>query len=86
MITSDDGTRKQGSSAWCVRGRQLWKCCLEQLRHASSQELLLPELQEESQDTGTSVMWYLPWERMSIWMFQQKPQLNKNGMKAMIQS
>ena len=50
--TSDDGTRKQGSSAWCVRGRRLWKCCLGQLRrHASSKELLLSELQEESQDT-----------------------------------
>lgn len=50
MTMSDDGTRKQGSSAWCARGRRLWKCCLEQLRHASSKELL-SELQEESQDT-----------------------------------
>ena len=50
---SKDGTRKPGSSVWCVRGRRLWKCSMEQLRMASEKEVLLHELyssQPESWD------------------------------------
>ena len=46
---SSDGTRKTSSSAWCVRGRRLWKCSTEQLRKASSKEQLLSELQRSSE-------------------------------------
>ena len=50
--TSSDGARKDSSSAWCVRGRRLWKCSIEQLRKASSRETLIHELQEgHSPDT-----------------------------------
>ena len=50
---SKDGHRKPGSSVWCVRGRRLWKCSLEQLRMASEKEVLMHELhsaQPESWD------------------------------------
>ena len=48
---SADGTRKPGSSVWCVRGRRLWKCSLEQLRLASEKELLLHELHSPQPET-----------------------------------
>ena len=35
-----DGMLKPGSNVWCVRGRQLIKCSVEQLRHASEREEL----------------------------------------------
>ena len=41
---SSDGSSKASSSVWCVRGRRLWKCSMEQLRHASEREKLLHEL------------------------------------------
>ena len=44
-----DGTPKQSSSVWCVRGRRLWKCSMEQLRHASERETILAELAENKQ-------------------------------------
>ena len=42
---STDGTVKEGSSIWCVRGRRLLKCSPEQLRKASEKETLLSELE-----------------------------------------
>ena len=45
---SADGASKQTSSAWCVRGRRLLKCSLEQLRHASEKETILHELEDGS--------------------------------------
>ena len=55
-----DGTLRPGSAVWCVRGRSLLKCCLEQLRHASEREELLEGLardhgQEETPWTFTKV-------------------------------
>ena len=47
---SPDGTRKQGSSIWCVRGRRLLKCSPEQLRRASDREVLLEELHHKQYD------------------------------------
>ena len=41
---SSDGSSKASSSVWCVRGRRLWKCSMEQLRHASERGKLLHEL------------------------------------------
>eukprot|EP00435_Cladocopium_sp_Y103_P074002 s26_g46.t1 len=40
---SADGTSKESSSIWCVRGRRLLKCSPEQLRHASEREVILAE-------------------------------------------
>ena len=48
---SEDGTRKESSSAWCVRGRRLWKCSVEQLRKASSKETIMAELQDDSSES-----------------------------------
>ena len=48
---SADGSVKPTSSAWCVRGRRLWKCSTEQLRHASSREQLLHELHGPTVET-----------------------------------
>ena len=42
-----DGTLQPGSSVWCVRGRQLIKCCVEQLRKASQREELVETLSQE---------------------------------------
>ena len=42
-----DGTLQPGSSVWCVRGRQLIKCCVEQLRRASQREELVESLLEQ---------------------------------------
>ncbi|CAE7275475.1 unnamed protein product [Symbiodinium sp. CCMP2456] len=39
-----DGTLQDGSIVWCVRGRQLIKCCVEQLRRASPREELVEAL------------------------------------------
>ncbi|CAE7255758.1 RE1 [Symbiodinium sp. CCMP2456] len=39
-----DGTLQDGSIVWCVRGRQLIKCCVEQLRRASPREELVETL------------------------------------------
>ena len=47
---SADGTRKQGSTAWCVRGRRLLKCCLEQLRPATERETILAELDRDAHE------------------------------------
>ena len=47
---SPDGTHKQGSSIWCVRGRRLLKCSPEQLRRASEREVLLEELHAKQYD------------------------------------
>ncbi|CAL1160364.1 unnamed protein product [Cladocopium goreaui] len=47
---SPDGTHKQGSSIWCVRGRRLLKCSPEQLRRASEREVLLEELHAKLYD------------------------------------
>ena len=41
------GEHRDASVIWCVRGRQLLKCCPEQLRHASHREELLESLSEE---------------------------------------
>ena len=41
-----DGTLRKGSAAWCVRGRRVIKCCVEQLRPASKREELLEHLGE----------------------------------------
>ncbi len=45
-----DGTRKESSSIWCVRGRRLLKCSPEQLRMASQREALLEELHQKQYD------------------------------------
>ncbi|CAE7241426.1 RE1 [Symbiodinium sp. CCMP2592] len=42
-----DGTLKPGSTVWCVRGRQLIKCCVEQLRRASQREELVETLTDQ---------------------------------------
>ena len=42
-----DGTLQPGSSVWCVRGRQLIKCCVEQLRRASQREELVESLADQ---------------------------------------
>ena len=39
-----DGTLQPRSAVWCVRGRQLVKCCVEQLRKASPREELIEAL------------------------------------------
>lgn len=41
---STDGSPKESSSIWCVRGRRLLKCSPEQLRMASERETILAEL------------------------------------------
>ena len=41
-----DGSLQPGSSVWCIRGRQLIKCCVEQLRRASPREELVESLVE----------------------------------------
>ena len=33
---------------WCIRGKQVIKCCPEQLRRASEREALLEELSSEA--------------------------------------
>ncbi|CAE7273716.1 RE1 [Symbiodinium sp. CCMP2592] len=48
-----DGTLKPGSSVWCVRGRQLIKCCVEQLRRASQREELVESLAEQDRTPWT---------------------------------
>ena len=48
-----DGTLKPGSSVWCVRGRQLVKCCVEQLRRASQREELVEALTEQDRTPWT---------------------------------
>ena len=47
MRRNPDGTLQPGSSVWCVRGRQLVKCCVEQLRRASPREELVETLVQE---------------------------------------
>ena len=42
------GHLRPGSSVWCIRGKQLIKCCPEQLRRASEREALLEELSSEA--------------------------------------
>lgn len=51
--TSPDGHGKTGSSIWCVRGRRLLKCCMEQLRPATDREVVLSELQSKTYDDWT---------------------------------
>ena len=48
----DDGQLRPGSAVWCIRGKQLIKCCPEQLRRASEREALIEEL-----STDTRVPW-----------------------------
>ncbi|CAE7903842.1 unnamed protein product, partial [Symbiodinium sp. KB8] len=48
----DDGHLRPGSSVWCIRGKQLIKCCPEQLRRASEREALVEEL-----STDVKVPW-----------------------------
>lgn len=52
-----DGSLEPGSSIWCVRGRRLIKCCVEQLRPASQREELLEHL---SKDDETATPWTFP--------------------------
>ena len=42
------GHLRPGSSVWCIRGKQVIKCCPEQLRRASEREALLEELSSEA--------------------------------------
>ena len=49
MRRNPDGTLQPGSSVWCVRGRQLIKCCVEQLRRASQREELVESMLEHDQ-------------------------------------
>ena len=42
-----DGTLQPGSTVWCVRGRQLIKCCVEQLRRASHREELIESVADQ---------------------------------------
>ena len=44
----DDGQLRPGSVVWCIRGKQLIKCCPEQLRRASERESLIEELSTDS--------------------------------------
>ena len=48
-----DGHLRPGSAVWCVRGRQLIKCCPEQLRHASEREEIIEELSVEDRTPWT---------------------------------
>ena len=48
----EDGLLRPGSAVWCIRGKQLIKCCPEQLRRASEREALVEEL-----STDTKVPW-----------------------------
>ncbi|CAE7735180.1 RE1, partial [Symbiodinium sp. CCMP2456] len=48
-----DGTIKPGGIVWCVRGRQLIKCCVEQLRLASEREELLDTLASTQGEEST---------------------------------
>ena len=48
-----DGTLRPGSAVWCVRGRNLIKCCPEQLRRASEREELLDSLAQTHYQAGT---------------------------------
>ena len=41
-----NGALRKGSAIWCVRGRRVIKCCVEQLRPASKREELLEHLGE----------------------------------------
>ena len=52
-----DGSLVPGSAIWCVRGRRLIKCCVEQLRPASQREELLEHL---SKDEDTATPWTFP--------------------------
>ena len=47
------GNLRPGSVVWCVRGRQLLKCCPEQLRRASEREELVEELSQDKQAPWT---------------------------------
>ena len=51
--TSPDGHMKTGSSIWCVRGRRLLKCSVEQLRPATDREVILAELQRGTYEDWT---------------------------------
>ena len=48
-----DGTLRPGSAVWCVRGRNLIKCCPEQLRRASEREELVESLIQGEQQAST---------------------------------
>ena len=53
-----DGSLSRGSSVWCVRGRRLIKCTVEQLRPATRREHLVHELSLENPDK--TVPWTFP--------------------------
>ena len=44
---------RPAGTIWCVRGRNLIKCCPEQLRHASEREQLLESLAQEQGESHT---------------------------------
>eukprot|EP00439_Symbiodinium_sp_Y106_P066492 s501_g10.t2 len=48
-----DGSLRSGSAVWCIRGRQLLKCCPEQLRPASEREELLEAVAREHGEEPT---------------------------------
>ena len=48
-----NGNLKPGSTVWCVRGRQLIKCCVEQLRRASQREELIDVMSEQDRTPWT---------------------------------
>ena len=48
-----NGDLKPGSTVWCVRGRQLIKCCVEQLRRASQREELIDVMAEQDRTPWT---------------------------------
>ena len=52
-----DGSLRKGSAVWCVRGRRLVKCSVEQLRPASKREELLEHL---GNDEDSKVPWTFP--------------------------
>lgn len=52
-----DGSLRKGSAVWCVRGRRLVKCSVEQLRPASKREELLEHL---GSDEDSKVPWTFP--------------------------
>ena len=49
----ETGHLRPGSAVWCVRGRNLLKCCPEQLRRASEREELLDSLAQDHSQAGT---------------------------------
>ena len=53
----EHGNLRAGSSVWIIRGRRLLKCCVEQLRHATTREELMEHL---ATDTESKAPWTVP--------------------------